>query len=159
VAEAGERERAEADGVEGPENDGVEAPRTTAWKAPRTTAWKAPRRRRRVVTRRSPLVLWPVELVREPGGGLRLVEATGVESRCNQTLREKLRRGAGPGVPDGEAAASGAATNDDAAAHGELDGEIDLEGLLAAVEALVADRPGWSVERSAALGIFGSPSS
>ncbi|TMQ08208.1 MAG: DUF4011 domain-containing protein, partial [Deltaproteobacteria bacterium] len=76
---------------------------------------------------RAPLALWPVELVKQPGGGLRLVEAAGVEPRANQALREKLRRELGAVLPDGEAG----------------DGELDLAGLVAAAEAIAAERPGW----------------
>ena len=89
------------------------------------------------VMRRSPLALWPVELVREPDGGLRLVEAAGLEPRGNQTLREKLRRDFAVTLPGG----------DDA-------DELDLAALLDAGDAVAAARPGWHVERAAELGIF-----
>jgi very-short-patch-repair endonuclease len=90
------------------------------------------------VLRRAPLALWPVELVREPGG-FRLVEVAGVDPRINQTLREKLRREIGAVLPDDDAGGD----------------ELDLAGLLAAAEAIAAARPGWRVERAAELGIFG----
>ncbi|HMG57257.1 MAG TPA: DUF4011 domain-containing protein, partial [Kofleriaceae bacterium] len=96
------------------------------------------------VLRRAPLALWPVDLVREPGGGFRLVEAAGLDPRCNQTLREKLRRELGVVLPDGDAGEAGDAGD-----------ELDLAGLLAAAEAIAAERPGWRVERAAELAIFG----
>lgn len=88
--------------------------------------------------RRAPLALWPVELVREPGGGFRLVQAAGLDPRGNQTLREKLRRELGVVLPDPDAG-----------------DELDLGALLDAAGAIAAARPGWQVERSAELGIFG----
>jgi len=89
------------------------------------------------VMRRAPLALWPVELVRDLDGAIRLVEAAGLEPRCNQTLREKLRREIGVALPGGE------------------DGdELDLPALLDAADAIAVARPGWRVERAAELGIF-----
>lgn len=98
--------------------------------------------------RRAPLALWPVELVREPGGGLRLAEAAGLEPRVNQTLREKLRRELGAVLPDPpDPPELGAA------AAGDAD-DLDLARLLDAADAIAAAQPGWRVERAAALGIF-----
>ena len=43
-------------------------------------------------TRRAPVVLWPVTLVRSDDGGAELVEAPGIEPRFNLTLGVKLER-------------------------------------------------------------------
>ncbi|HEU4726753.1 MAG TPA: DUF4011 domain-containing protein, partial [Kofleriaceae bacterium] len=89
------------------------------------------------VLRSAPLALWPVELERELGGGLRLVEAAGLEPRFNQTLGEKLRREHGLAL----------------APAGDAD-ELDIAALLDAADAIAQTRPGWRVERAARLGIF-----
>jgi very-short-patch-repair endonuclease len=87
------------------------------------------------VLRTAPLALWPVELERADGGALRLVEAAGLEPRCNLTLAEKLRRDEGVVLtPSGD--------------------ELDLAALLDAADAIAATRPGWRLARSAQLGIF-----
>ncbi|HET9624243.1 MAG TPA: DUF4011 domain-containing protein, partial [Kofleriaceae bacterium] len=94
-------------------------------------------RARAATVRRAPLVLWPVELERELGGGLRLVEAPGLEPRCNLTLVEKLRRTFGVVLPTGD------------------DGhDPDVAAVLAAAEAIAVTRPGWKLERAAQLGVF-----
>jgi very-short-patch-repair endonuclease len=89
------------------------------------------------VLRTAPLALWPVELARA-GGGLRLVQAAGVEPRCNRTLGEKLRRDFEVGFPP----------------EGDGGDELDVAALLDAAEAIAATRPGWRLARSAQLGIF-----
>jgi very-short-patch-repair endonuclease len=89
------------------------------------------------VLRTAPLVLWPVELERELGGTLRIVEAPGLEPRLNLTLAEKLRREFGVALPD----------------PGDGD-ELDLAAVLDTAEALAVTRPGWRLDRGAQLGIF-----
>ncbi|HEY0194558.1 MAG TPA: DUF4011 domain-containing protein, partial [Kofleriaceae bacterium] len=84
--------------------------------------------------RSAPLILWPVELERALGGALRIAQAPGLEPRLNLTLAEKLRRDFGVMLPD--------------------DDELDLDGVIAAAEAIAVTRPGWRVDRAAQLGIF-----
>jgi very-short-patch-repair endonuclease len=86
--------------------------------------------------RRAPLVLWPVELERELGGGVRLALAPGLEPRLNLTLAEKLRRSFGVVLPAGDG------------------DELDLAAVLAAAEAIAVTRPGWRLERAAQLGVM-----
>ncbi|MBL0213282.1 MAG: DUF3320 domain-containing protein [Myxococcales bacterium] len=88
----------------------------------------------------APLALWPAELERATGAGLRLVGREGIEPRINLLLVEKLQREFGvvlavPGDDDPEVS-------------------LDLLGLLDAAEGIAVTRPGWKVERTAHLGLF-----
>ncbi|MDB4963878.1 MAG: helicase related protein [Myxococcales bacterium] len=94
----------------------------------------------------APLALWPVELERAAGGGMRLVAADGIAPSLNHLLAEKLRREfdlvlAVPGAPDDPTTAA-------------ADAPLDLAGLLDAAEGIAVTRPGWHVERGARLGLF-----
>ncbi len=84
----------------------------------------------------APLALWPAALERAQGGGLRLVGAEEIEPRINLTLVEKLRRDFDVVLSCGEGA------------------ELDVAALLDAAASIALTRPGWSVDRSAQLGIF-----
>ena len=87
----------------------------------------------------APLALWPVELERASGGGLRLVTADTAEPRINLTLVEKLRRDFDVVLALPEAVEAGG---------------LDVAALLETAEGIAVTRPGWRVERGAQLGIF-----
>ncbi len=89
----------------------------------------------------APLVLWPVELERAPGGTPRLVSAVvsgWCEPQLDAALADTLARELDVVLPDVEAGGGAAA----------------VAAVLEAVGGLVLTRTGWRVEPSAVLGAF-----
>jgi len=94
------------------------------------------------VAHRAPLALWPVALARGADGSSTVVAAPGPAPTVNHALVEKLRRDVGVDLAPGQ--------------H-DTGGELalaELPALLATAEELARTRPGWRLDRSAAIGVF-----